>query len=135
MSTDPIKDFNKIIMALMTELEQQHKSDGDVFILKNRIKMAKNTERDVLVLTCGPLLYKYKDYIKNDEFSKFLDKNNLPELNENNLQKEDRSMVNHLFSLITDTYVSYPEDKQIELRKKVKGLLVAYVDCKLQKLI
>ncbi len=135
MSSDPIKDFNKIIMTLMKELEQQHKSDGDVFILKNRIRIAKDTERDFLVLACGPLLYKYREFIKNDEFDKFLDKANIPEINNNNLEQETQKMVHHLFGLISTTYKSYPDDKKLELQKKVKGLLVAYVDCKLKKLI
>ena len=57
-------EFNKEVMLICTAVSKKMPNDMDIKSTINKIKLAKEADKELLIKECGPYMYKYKDRIK-----------------------------------------------------------------------
>ena len=118
--------FNKNLIALLGILEKSSPGNGDVYMLKNRIKLAKDENRELLIERCGPFLLKYAAEIRAKNVEFFLNMQNIEEIAKLDPASPEREIVHNLFGEISNCYRKMKPEKFDEVYAKIVEMLGAY---------
>ncbi len=125
---DPVFRFNLNFTKLLKYLESKFPTNGNVISLKNKISIAKDEDRLILIRKCGEYAERYHTHIFNRNIEFFMNKANIKELNELDRSHEFYEMAMDLFGLIVTAYRNLNKQQFDELYGYLYNLTAARME-------
>lgn len=124
--------FNKSIKNLINIMNESIHNNVMFDTIKRRVKIVIDTNPLLLLQEGGVYIFKYRDYIKNDQLDDLL-LNPSSILNDNaeikeyiNNNESDSNNINMLLNLLKDIWVNYDKSEKKIIKKNIKILLSEY---------
>jgi len=124
--------FNKSIKNLINIMNESIHNNVMFDTIKRRVKIVIDTNPLLLLQEGGVYIFKYRDYIKNDQLDDLLlnpssilnDNAEIKEYIDNN--ESDSNNINMLLNLLKDIWVNYDKSEKKIIKKNIKILLSEY---------
>jgi hypothetical protein len=116
-------EFNRTIMAICLAVSKKMPNDMDIKSSINKIKIAKDADKEILIKECGPYLFKYKDKIKEGDCM-FILKGNFDESS----QVESNELARDLFGKLTNCFNTMNTGEIAFIADKIRDLLKLYLE-------
>lgn len=116
-------EFNKTVMTICLAVSKKMPNDMDIKSSINKIKIAKDADKEILIKECGPYLFKYKDKIKEGDCM-FILKGNFDESSE----VENNKLAKDLFGKLKNCYGTMNAGEISFVADRIRDLLKLYLE-------